>query len=505
MNSQSIMKKFNEFLTLNKIPILFLIFVTIWLRLANLGYSDYQGDEIKALLRPAEGQTVTEFLFNQRKGPVQFLITYTTSFVDPTFLNQFLFRIPFALAGILAIYFFYKLVKLHFNEKIAIYSALFMSINGLFVAFSRIVQYQSVTILFFILALYFFSLTIKNPKWEIKGWYYGMIFWALSILTHFDGGFIAPFVLYLLYRWFQQSSLDKQTKIKHIILSSLIFLVLLASFFIPYVSNVSDATKDYWLNRLEGSGGKISSSIITFKAYNPKLIFYIFTGLVLVSLSKFKKTWPILLWAAFPLFVWEIITEIPGTHIHNYLIPMTILAAFGITVVEKFMIKLFKNDLGKKLNIFGLSVMFLFIFYASHKVFIDHNVEYPWEPEKFLVWTIPKPNAIFHLSLFGFPYNRGWEEIMTYVSENNDGHFSTNERPSIPRFYIGLHKNSDDAGPYVSIVNPQSFADELLQEKAKYWGENHAPDKIISRDGEVVARIYLMEPGDLSSIQERGY
>lgn len=32
------------------LPIVFLVILTLWLRLANLGYSDYQGDEIKAKL-----------------------------------------------------------------------------------------------------------------------------------------------------------------------------------------------------------------------------------------------------------------------------------------------------------------------------------------------------------------------------------------------------------------------------------------------------------------------
>ena len=78
------------------IPILFLIAITAWLRLANLGYSDYQGDEIKALWRPAEGQSAMEFLYTQKKGPTEFLVTYAMRSFDPTFSNQLLQRLPFA-------------------------------------------------------------------------------------------------------------------------------------------------------------------------------------------------------------------------------------------------------------------------------------------------------------------------------------------------------------------------------------------------------------------------
>ena len=483
---------------------MFLIFVTLWLRLANLCYSDYQGDEIKALLRPADGQSVSEFLLDQRKGPVQFLITYTLGFIDPTFLNQFLFRLPFSLAGIISVYLFYKLLKYHFNDKVALYGSLFFSLNGILVAFSRIVQYQTVTIMFYLLALYFFTLALKVKAWSVKGLYLGMIAWAVSILAHFDGGFIAPFAFYIFFRWFKEVDLPKKEKITHFIFSGLLAGAILGSFFVPYMNNISEATEDYWLNRVVDTGAKISSSIVTYKAYNPMYIFYAFVGFVALSIAKIKKNWSLVLWAAFPLFIWEVVTDVPGTHIYNYLIPLFGLAGFGVTVLEDLLSKYIKKY-SCHLSYLGLSVLFVFAFCLSNRVFVDHSVEYPWEEETFMFRTMRKPNPIFHLSLFGFPYNRGWEEIQTFVSENNNGAFSTNERPSIPRFYIGLPKATDKAGPYVSIVNPQSFAAELLQSKAKYWGSQYEPDRIIYRDGEIVARIYMMIPGQLEDVRNAGY
>ena len=52
------------------LPVVFLVFATLWLRLVNLGYSDYQGDEIKALSLPGSDQGLVGFLIEQRKGPV---------------------------------------------------------------------------------------------------------------------------------------------------------------------------------------------------------------------------------------------------------------------------------------------------------------------------------------------------------------------------------------------------------------------------------------------------
>lgn len=146
------------------LPVIFLVFVTLWLRLVNLGYSNYQGDEIKALPLLVPEQTFFDFLLQQRKGPTQFIITYLIKLVNPAFTNEFFTRLPFALGGILAVFFFYRMVKLNFGRRIALYASIFLTVNGLFVGLNRIVQYQSFVILFSILSIYAISLAIKRKK-----------------------------------------------------------------------------------------------------------------------------------------------------------------------------------------------------------------------------------------------------------------------------------------------------------------------------------------------------
>lgn len=157
------------------------------LRFISLGYSDFQGDEIKALYLPLQGQTFFSYIIDQRKGPLQFIVTFLLKFIDPGYNNQFLMRLPFAIAGFFAVFFFYKLIELHFGKKIAFYTSLFFATNGFFVAFSRLVQYQALVILFGVLSLYFLSLASKNDKYKVRGIYFGLISWALSILAHYDG------------------------------------------------------------------------------------------------------------------------------------------------------------------------------------------------------------------------------------------------------------------------------------------------------------------------------
>ena len=474
-------------------------FVAFLLRFINLGYSDYQGDEIKAFFLPTTGQRATEFLLDQRKGPVQFLITAFLKIFNPSYDNQLLMRLPFALAGTLAVYFFYKLVKIHFGKKIAFYSAFFIATNGFFIAFSRIVQYQSFVIFFAILALYCFTLAITKEKWIIRGIYLGFIFWSLSILSHYDGVFIAPFALFILSKWYKEINIEKKKKQTHFAGAILSGGLLLALFYIPFILSISQATKDYWLGRLEGVGGKISSSRYLFSVYQPIYVLHIYTILSILGIIKslmFKKTnlLAVLLWFLLPFSFMELLVEVPGTHIFNYLLPLTVIMGFGINFIEDFLKRFLGWFKTNALLIPGIFIIFVFLFLQASAIFLDHSREYPWESEQFLLWEFPKPTPIFHLSMFGFPYFRHWEAIGEVVrTTENNGYYSTNERSTISRYYIPLKKSSDDAGFFILIKNPQSFTEQPVNERVRLWIDSHAP--VISftdANGRPVTEIYYL-------------
>ncbi len=525
------------------LPVITLLIPTIILRLRYLGYSNYQGDEIKALFLPKPGESIADFLLSQRKGPVQFFITFCLKLISPGYTNEWLIRLPFALAGILAIYFFFKLLKLHFGTKLAFYASLLLSLNGFLIAFSRIAQYQSFVICFMILALYVFSLAVMDPKWQIRGIYWGFVFWAISILSHYDGVFIAPFVGYLFLIWLRHNSLKK------LVLPVIIFVTLLAVFYIPFVFAITDGTLDYWQNRISGGAGKISSSAYLFRVYHPIYTLHIYTILaVLGSISAFanfikslaftaaafkfigvvKSRLPeflahfvpqvklfkdqqllyiaVGLWVGIPFVFMEFLVNIPGTHIYTYLIPLSIILALGLVVLEKLGRKLILFRFGRIVSTVGVITLFTFLFLQSYAVFVDHTKEYPWENEPFLVWEFHKPTPIFHLSMFGFPYYRNWEGISAFIaSQEGATHYSTNERTSISRYFIPLAKDTDQAGYFIYINNPQSFTDEILQDKVIYWSHKNNPVYTYSKNGEDMVRIYLMPQGSLEQIQLAGY
>ena len=97
--------------------LVFFIVCASILRLVNLGYSDYQGDETKALYLPKD-LSFSQFLLSQRKAPGQFILTMFLKLISGNYTSEFITRLPFALFSILSCYVFFLIVKKLFNQKI---------------------------------------------------------------------------------------------------------------------------------------------------------------------------------------------------------------------------------------------------------------------------------------------------------------------------------------------------------------------------------------------------
>ena len=495
------------------------------LRLFNLGYSDYQGDEIKALYLPNEGQNFFGYLMDQRKGPIQFVVTYLLKFINPDYTNQLLIRLPFALAGILSVFFLYKLVQIHFEKRAALISALLLGSNGFFVAFSRIVQYQSFTILFMILALYMLSLAVKRTDYKHKGVICAFIFWALGILSHYDAVFIFPFVLYLMSVWLKRNYKKDPAALRTIIISLSVSGALLLAFYIPFILSISESTLSYWSGRISGDvSSKISSSKYLFSVYQPIYVvhFYILASLLGLAFLYYKAYGlkppkkitfksaasyiALFIWFFIPFAFMEWLVYIPGTHIYVYILPVIIIISIGLDSFLDFLSEKLPGTVFAWAYQVILFLIFMFIFAQSYAVFVDNNKEYPWEEEKFLAWTFPEPTPIYHLSLFGFPYYRDWEGISEFIKQYPEiNAYSTNERKSIVRYYVPLEKDTNKAGFYIHIRNPQTFTETASGEKSEYWMERYDPIFTLTKANQDYVRMYIMEPGTLKEINEKGY
>lgn len=503
---------------LNRKINLFLIFLVVILvfsfvlRFQNLGYSDYQGDEIKAFFNPKQDGNFAQFLLDQRKGPNQFLVTGAIKGITNNYENYFLTRLPFAIAGFLSVILFYLTVSKIFSKNVAILSTIFFATNGFLVAFSRLVQYQAFVILFGILAIYLYLLYRNTHKYKYI--YLSLISLATSVLFHYDGLFFGI----LIFFWGINDLIESRKKgsflfLKHAIGSGVVFLATLASFYVPFVLNISEATKDYWLGRISGDvSNKISSSYYLFTVYQP--IYAIHFYLLLIALGVFVLFFPIFynrikyiqklkikekpifsydllfvfLWALIPFLFLEVYVYIPGTHIYTYLIPAFILMGYGINfVIHNLIIKFLRYA-----SYLGAFLLFLFLALQSYTIYVDHNKEYPWQEKKFLFFTLNRPTPIFHLSMFGFPYNRNWQEVGEFINNSSVEYFSTNERVSITRYYISKDKDGEKLGLYVWIENPQSFTNDITNKRVNSFVKTNEPIKEITTKSGNKVKIYFV-------------
>ena len=335
-----------------------------------------------------------------------------------------------------------------------------------------------------------------------------MLFWAVAILSHYDGLFIAPFAIYLLGRWYSsQTKLPLQARRLHLAVPAALAVTALGLFFIPFIFDLGEDTLQYWQLRLAGEeAAGVPSSMFTFRLYNPLLSTYFYAFFGLLSLFRLRKTLPVWLWFLFPWVVLEVVFTDPGTHIYTYIMPACILVASGIEILTDIARRLLGNRAGTALAVGVATLAVAFLALVSHLIFIDHTPEYPWEERRILSWTVGAPGDEYRAWVFGFPYNRQWEAIGEFVNAGeNTRYYATNEKKIIAEYYIPYTFDIDQAGYYIHIYHPQRFLERLPNNKVRYWMKNHQPVETFEYQGRTIAEIYLMPPGTVGEIRSQGY
>ncbi|RPJ19141.1 MAG: hypothetical protein EHM33_30765, partial [Chloroflexi bacterium] len=422
------------------LQIVLLIGVSILLRLVDLGYSNFQGDEILTLCRLSDHKTpgqLLAYLLGQRKGPVQYLITCAFSIFDPSFSSELALRLPFAIANLLAVACFFLLVYRLFTLQIAIYSTFLFATNGIFIAFARIVQYQSFVILGGVAGILGLMLALQYEKWRVPGLYLGFTSAAIGLLAHFDAAFFLPPMAVLVVHWWLKfhNRPDFARLRTHLIAAAALFTFLVLAFYATYALRLSAFQLNYWENRLTGDSTDIFR---LFQFYNPGPILWICLGLVVIGLTRIRTAlgWQVTLtWILPPLIFMAVIFNDSRTHAYTYLLPLLIVAGMGIDTLIGWLQPLLR---GKSIQIAHAIVLAIFLMfsYLSYAIFIDHDPEYPWYPKRVLGMQL---EGGYLTGTFGFPYAREWRDIGKWFQElpdNEDVIMVTNEKRQFPTFYM---------------------------------------------------------------------
>jgi 4-amino-4-deoxy-L-arabinose transferase-like glycosyltransferase len=386
---------------------------------------------------------------------------------------------------------------------------MFYTTNGLFVAFSRIVQYQTVVMLCITLSLYWcYKFYETNNR---KYLYATFAAWCLGLLTHSDAMFIFFPVLSMLYAWSRKNNTGLKATVRMLLLPAVVTGTVLLGFYIPLVLSATSGTQEYWLGRFTGNitSGIISSTFL-FVVYQPIYGLYIYlllgsigigSWLLAVAAGRIKRLkrfetganiWMysgIVLWLVSALVFMEVLTRFPGTHIWTYIYPLCIFIGFGLANLDR----LLPRKLYRILPYGCIAALFLFTAAQSYVIFVDHSKEYPWEKKNVLIWSLAVPKSNYQLSLFGFPYNRSYQAIADYIiADGKSSYYSTNDKVSISRYYIPLTKSNDKAGYFIQIRRPQTFTAYTMNKRGSSWMSKNPPIRVFYNEGREVAKVYLV-------------
>jgi hypothetical protein len=177
-----------------------LVMAAGFFRFFYLGYSEFQGDEVgvvSAAVQAILGHD--DVLFLQRKGPVETLVTMAFILFTQGF-DEFALRFPFALASFLGVMTTYLIGRRMFGSGVGFIAGLLFTIEGITLAFSRMVQYQGIVVFMLALCVYCFYRFHRVVDRRLAHTYQflGAAFFAFGLLTHYDVGPVA-LLLALLY------------------------------------------------------------------------------------------------------------------------------------------------------------------------------------------------------------------------------------------------------------------------------------------------------------------
>ena len=280
-------------------PLLFILLGAALLRLANLGYSHFQGDEVKALF-PASA-AFPDFLLGQKKGPGQFLVTWLVRTVTGGYVET-VTRLPFALASLAAVLIVFLLTRECWGRGPALLAAALIGSCGLIVGFGRIVQYQSFCMMFVLLTAWAaFAFVQSGAPVQL---YAAAVAFGLGLLFHYDALTFGP-TLGLLVSvgcWRHRDRI--QRLVSHLAAACLVVVAIAGVFYVPYALQPGFAeVADYLKGRVAAGRGTNTFPLTgeLLSLYLPPFYFvvmvpFLIVGIVALVRQRDARSLALVLW-----------------------------------------------------------------------------------------------------------------------------------------------------------------------------------------------------------------
>lgn len=427
-----------------------------YFRFKNLGYSSFSVDEVNVMLPFKNKDAILDqdFLDKNKKGPIQFFIPKIMGLAGAGIYNEYAHRLPFAVAGILSIVvLFFVILKLTNSSSAAFISSSLFGVNGLIVALTRIVQYQSLNMLFSLLALLFFI--YYREKQKLKFAIAGGFLFSLSFLTHWDAVLFIPILSWLLV---------SKKNLKHIIAAGMTILMLCSSYAIPFYIHMRASTdkQSYFSKRvgisISNMEEKLTKLRFTYELYNPFVSVYILLIITALCVLLIKKYPSYLLWHVSVMLFYIFLVRSAGTHIYNILISLSICLGLVLGMLQKSLPRI-----AASLPILPFLPVLMFLMHQSNILFVDNKREYPWETEKITEKYITKKFNASDIPNYklGFTYFRDYELIRSELEKRFPDYssytFVTNDYKGVLRYYLDLNHKATNKMFVIGVKNPFTF------------------------------------------------
>jgi 4-amino-4-deoxy-L-arabinose transferase-like glycosyltransferase len=468
------------------------------LRLPNLGYSEFQGDEARVMLRASEViEGYENALFAHQKMPGEILVE-TAVYAVTRQMNETAARLPFTVAGLAALLGVMLLGARLFGPVAGVSAGLLAALTGYFVAFARIVQYQSLVLLTVVLAMLVLwrMLAARRDLWRYLTT--AALLLALGVLAHYEAvGILAPVLFIVWQLW--RSGVKVMALLRALPLPLLTFAAPVLLFVVPFVQDPTfTAAYAYAVGYRVDAGGFPYNNLVDFfqraSLYNTAYYILLLAFLAFIALvGVYRRALPALaawllalltgggllltlvqpawlmiggvdhtwfffaLALAFPLaaprvtpaerLVWWwfgplavlalFVVQRPNSHVYTFFAPWVLLAGMVLERAAGWLAVRSSPRAARASGLgVGVALTLIFGFYLQ-RLFVHTEVEV------LRLWPEQRPPGYWmpfamppEVAIFGFPHNSGWKVIgVQYADGVLEGNFLTNEKPEVVDWY----------------------------------------------------------------------
>jgi uncharacterized membrane protein len=167
--------------------VFFLVAGALVLRLIRVGSQSIWVDEMLTLSVsiPDPGLTIWDYVKYNIHGPLHSFVVYLFHFVS---VHEGWLRIPSVIAGVLAVYFFYRWTRIWLGEGIARVASIFLAIHPLHIYYSQEIRNYSFLFFFAMLSCYVFHRLLERETGKRFALY--VIAMACAALSNFTAAFL---------------------------------------------------------------------------------------------------------------------------------------------------------------------------------------------------------------------------------------------------------------------------------------------------------------------------